>query len=132
MGFDWDDILAYTTARKVRLRHRYVGGLYYLTMIGILCYTILVQVVVQQGYLLLQPVAGSVRATVMAAKHPTPVAQLGYCQSEPGSGTTDQDVESNALQSPCISLQPLVDTQSTPNIGLLVGTRVSSAIQVSG
>jgi hypothetical protein len=32
-SWDWDDVLAYTTTRRVKVRHATLGGLYYLTLV---------------------------------------------------------------------------------------------------
>ena len=62
-SFDLDDVLAYTTERKVVIRHRWVGGLYYSTMVCILAYVV-VELVINKQYNSIMPLAGSIRATV--------------------------------------------------------------------
>ena len=39
-SWDWDDVLAYTTAKKVIVRHRWVGGIYYFACAAIVTYVI--------------------------------------------------------------------------------------------
>ena len=124
MGLDWDDLLAYTSFRRVRIRHKYVGGLYYFTMFLILMYTGVWQVYLSKGYLLLQPIVGSVRATIQQSPHPQNLTDLPYCMLQP-----ERNLSAGILD--CVSFQPLIDTHLTPGTGLMVGTRVTTGIQVS-
>ena len=98
MPTDWDDVLAYTTGRKVRIRHRWVGGLYYFAVLRIIAYTVVYQVVLLRGYLMNIPITGSLHASVESADSTAPVASLAYCAQ---SGAPDDQ-----LQLPCISFEP--------------------------
>ena len=136
MGFDWDDVLAYTTSRRVRIRHKWVGGICkrtpashrhrssatrsrpgpivlpstctdYFTMVAILAYTIGYQVFILQGYLLLEPIVGSIRATVEPAKTSTPISNLTYCEK---SGA----VVASGVQLSCVSFEVRATRIATP------------------
>ena len=41
MPIDWDEYCAYTTLKKVSVRHRYIGGVYYVAICIIFLYTII-------------------------------------------------------------------------------------------
>lgn len=119
---DWDDVLAYTTERKTRIRHKWLGALYYATMLAILVYTVVWQVVLLRGYLLLEPIGGSVGASVEAGGTFAPVSSLAYC-AQSGQRT-------DLLQRPCTSFEPLTESVPTADVGLLVATRLSSVVQL--
>jgi len=120
--WDLDDVLAYTSYRRVRIRHKWVGGIYYLSMMVILAYTIGFQVILAKGYLLLQPIDGAVRGTVYAPRLLPALVDTPFCKD---SGLQAPD----GIQLPCVPLELLSDTRLTADIGLLVGTRVSSGMQ---
>ena len=60
MGCDPDDWLAYTTQREGRIRHRWVGAVYYLTLAAILCYVFGYEIIANQGYAHFQKLSGTV------------------------------------------------------------------------
>mmetsp|Transcript_3248 Transcript_3248/g.6898 ORF Transcript_3248/g.6898 Transcript_3248/m.6898 type:complete len:375 (+) Transcript_3248:1-1125(+) len=92
-------------------------------MIGILSYTVIYQVFFLQGYLVLEPVIGSVRATVEAARTTAPIATLPYCEQP------NQLRLPGIIQLGCVTFEPLAESLLTPDIGILVGTRLSTTIQ---
>ena len=122
MKVDWDDVLAYTTERKVRIRHKWVGGLYYLTALAIASYTCIYQVWLLRGYLMDVPITGSLHASVEPAGSTAPVARLAYC--------TQSGAHADQQQLPCASFEPLFELVQTAGIGVLVGTRISSTVQL--
>ena len=73
MGCDLDDWLAYTTERQVVIRHRWVGAVYYVTLLAILGYVFGYEVIMNKGYAHFQRLSGTVRATVQAAEELRPV-----------------------------------------------------------
>ena len=70
----------------------------YLTIIGILAYTDGYQIFILQGYLLLEPIVGSIRATVAPANTSTPESELNYCIK---SNTT----VASGVQLSCVSFE---------------------------
>ncbi len=125
MAIDLDDLLAYTTTRRVRVRHARVGGLYYSIIIAICAYTIGYRVVYKKGYERLIPLTGAVRATVAPPAALEPVDALAYCSQSGRTGAAVQypcaypDMESGAL----IRITPGDEG------ALLVGTRLSVITQ---
>ena len=109
MGMDLDDVLAYTTERKVVIRHRWVGGLYYTTMVGILAYVV-VELVIKKQYNGIMPLAGSIRATVHSPIDYAPLDSLPYCF--------------NPYDIPCVRWDQSLWSSVQPDVGLLVPTRV--------
>jgi hypothetical protein len=122
-NLDWDDVLAYTTYKRVAIRHKYVGGCYYFAWLCILAYTIVYQVFILQGYRVLAPVVGATRATVEPARQSMSVSEVHYCV---GSQFPIPD----GVQLPCLSFEPLIESTQTPDIGLLVGTRLSTTVEL--
>lgn len=122
MHIDLDDALAYTTERKVRIRHKWVGGIYIFSVLAIIVYTVVYQVVLLRGYLLDIPIAGSLHASVKPASSTAPVETLAYCKQS-GARTEEQ-------QLPCTSFEPLFESVNTADIGVLVGTRITSTVQL--
>ena len=43
-GYDLDDVFAFQTDKQVRVRHRWLGGIYYFGFLLVLLYTIIYQV----------------------------------------------------------------------------------------
>ena len=86
---DLDDALAYSTTRTVRIRDRRLGGLYYLVVVGILCYILGYQVIVRQAYLKPAPVTALARLQLQrpSADYRWPDTQAPYCA---GPGTPDR------------------------------------------
>ena len=122
-NWDLDDVLAYTSYRRVRIRHKWVGGIYYISMMAILAYTIGFQVILAKGYLLLQPIDGAVRGTVYAPRSLPALEDTPFCK--------DSRLQApDGIQLTCVPLELLSDTRLSADIGLLVGTRVSSGMQV--
>ena len=66
---DLDDLFAYTTSRRVRIRHRYVGGIHYLLMLGIFGWVIGYMLIYKRGYLELEPISGSIDVIIQAGRH---------------------------------------------------------------
>ena len=55
MACDLDDVLAYTTDKQVRVRHRWLGGIYYIGFFAVLLYTVIYQVSRSSGRVNLCP-----------------------------------------------------------------------------
>ncbi len=58
-GHDLDDLFAYTTGKRVVIRHRWIGGLYYLTILGIVGYVIGYELILKRGYNAIVPLQGT-------------------------------------------------------------------------
>ena len=95
MGINLDDLLSYKTVKTVTVRSRWLGLIYYGTMLAIVLWTGIGVVYAQEGYvraistgatgkssISLVPIAGAVRASVMSRKGPLPaVSTLDYCDT---------------------------------------------------
>ena len=123
MGHDLDDLLAYTTEKKVVVRHRWLGGIYYVSMLGILAWVIF-QLVYEKEYNDTQLVSGSIRASVKSPDAFRPLAALPYCAAE-GAPTTTTCKETCS----CVSWNQSMVSTVTPDVGLLIATRVKSTVQ---
>ena len=64
MGVDWDDVFAYTTAKRVTVRHRWLGITYYSLLVAISAYIFGYQIAYEKQYAVDTDVTGAVRANV--------------------------------------------------------------------
>ena len=76
---DWDDLLAYTAPKTVSVRHKWVGIVYYVTLIAIVGYVVGYEIIMKKGYTKFDMLAGSVRATLQPAALSAlaPIARAG-------------------------------------------------------
>jgi hypothetical protein len=86
---DLDDLFAYKTYKTVRVRHRTLGLVYYITMIFIFMYTGLYTVWYQEGYVQSIAFVGSVRSTAQqpAVIYPTDPYCLPQGSNQTPTGT---------------------------------------------
>lgn len=121
---DLDDLFAYKTYKTVRVRHRTLGLVYYITMIFIFMYTGLYTVWYQEGYVQSIAFVGSVRSTAQqpAVIYPTDP----YCLPQ-GSNQTPTGTFAPVL--PCLfpdySSGLYAQVTSGQDGALMVGSRVS-------
>jgi len=78
-GKDWDDLLAYSTLKIVKIRDRRLGFLHYLFMVLIIAYIIGYNIIYQKGYLLSEAPFGATRATLQQPSSFKPATELPYC-----------------------------------------------------
>ena len=64
---DWDDLLAYTAPKTVSVRHKWVGIVYYVTLIAIVGYVVGYEIIMKKGYTEFDMLAGIVRTTLQPA-----------------------------------------------------------------
>lgn len=126
MGLDWDDVLGFKTEAKVVVRHRWLGGIYYVAMLAIVLYTIISTIVLKEGYVRQLDLTGSaVRSTVRGGDSIATNAQ--YCDKSVLSG-------SFAERLPCVYPDYESNVLSKTTVGadgaLLIGTRYSKTIQM--
>jgi len=122
MVCDLDSLCTYTTEKRVVVRHKWAGLLYYSCIIAVVTYVVVVQIVHNRGYLAFQALSGTVRATYLPPRSYAPIDSLDYCKQS-----------SNANQSllpllPCVTWDASLTTQSSAD-GLLVGTRITRNLQ---
>jgi len=126
-GMDLDDVFAYQTAKTVSVRHKWLGIIYYSTIIAIVGYTIGYKVLYMKGYEMEIELAGAVRASVQQPSVLPPVADLPYCSQSHGS------LPYGVPTLPCVypDLSDGALSRLTPGEegSLLVGTRVSKTLQ---
>eukprot|EP00756_Hemistasia_phaeocysticola_P015630 Hpha_TRINITY_DN15424_c1_g1::TRINITY_DN15424_c1_g1_i1::g.173114::m.173114 len=72
---DWDQALVYTTQKRVQLRHRHLGLLYYTLTLGVLVYVVLLDVVLNKGYQA-QFALGTASQLLVTPAKPEDVTQL--------------------------------------------------------
>eukprot|EP00316_Scyphosphaera_apsteinii_P012397 CAMPEP_0119303528 /NCGR_PEP_ID=MMETSP1333-20130426/4948_1 /TAXON_ID=418940 /ORGANISM="Scyphosphaera apsteinii, Strain RCC1455" /LENGTH=434 /DNA_ID=CAMNT_0007306233 /DNA_START=169 /DNA_END=1473 /DNA_ORIENTATION=- len=121
MSCDLDDWLAYTTEKQVRIRHRWIGIIYYLTILLIVGYVLAYEIIYQRGYAKFQSLSGTVRATVLPPSRLRPANEQPYCASP------QQHPAAHPL--PCVAWDPTLTTRFSSGGGLLVGTRISRKVQ---
>ena len=120
---DWDDLLAYTAPKTVSVRHKWVGIVYYVTLIAIVGYVVGYEIIMKKGYTKFDMLAGSVRATLQPAALSAlaPIDSLTYCTQSAHANATKQPLD-------CVSWDPTLTSQSEAN-SLLIGTRVTRRLQ---
>ena len=110
MPLDWDDVFAYTTAKRVTVRHRWLGMTYYTILLGVLAYIIYGQIYLGQsnmsvdvhgaitgnvegvGSAALRPLDDRVLETLRPTSHVRCIYSSYWCASEVGV-----DVESSLM-----------------------------------
>lgn len=121
-NIDWDDVLAYNTLKIVRIRHKWLGGFYALTILAILVFIVGYYIIYSQEYNEYTIPTGVVQAAVSAPRDFISAAQLDYCaQNKSGAGiSTGGDL-------PCVrwdtSLITLVQSSA-----VLLGTHIHESI----
>uniref|UniRef100_A0A7S0LEJ1 Uncharacterized protein n=1 Tax=Coccolithus braarudii TaxID=221442 RepID=A0A7S0LEJ1_9EUKA len=120
---DWDDLLAYTTEKRVVVRHRWLGLVYYFSILAIVIYTIVGTIILQKGYAVNLPIKGGAVRSTVRARHDEIEWSSSFCDPAVKSG------EFNATL-PCVYPDYKANvlaktTTGVSNGGLLVGTRVS-------
>ena len=118
MGVDWDDLFAYKTESKVRIRSRWLGGLYYISMIAIFAAYLPYELVYNHGYGVKHELTGSLRATVKSNESISELSSQTYCQ-QASAPTPPLKVL------PCMNSDDLLTT-ATGRKSLLVGTRLTT------
>lgn len=127
MGCDLDDVCAYKTEVKVRVRHKTIGFIYYVAMLAIVIFYIgLYEIWYLSGYGEVQELSGSLRASVMLNRDITPVENLPYCSQAaiPKGATAPQ------VRLPCMSRDEMVTKKETPPLSLIIGTRLSTKYEI--
>eukprot|EP01112_Ceratiomyxa_fruticulosa_P001531 TRINITY_DN1171_c0_g2_i2.p1 TRINITY_DN1171_c0_g2~~TRINITY_DN1171_c0_g2_i2.p1 ORF type:complete len:381 (-),score=42.48 TRINITY_DN1171_c0_g2_i2:41-1183(-) len=76
---NWSTIFAYDTVKIVTIRDWRLGLAHYLFMLGIVVYTVVWIILLQQRYLKLENPVGSMRLNLMQAYDPLPLDQMPYC-----------------------------------------------------
>ncbi|KOO27448.1 p2x receptor [Chrysochromulina tobinii] len=144
---DLDDLFAYKTYKTVRVRHRTLGLVYYITMIFIFMYTGLYTVWYQEGYVQSIAFVGSVRSTAQqpAVIYPTDPSGL-YAQVTSGQDGAlmvgsrvsitqqERDLSCANLDYTCNNFKTTVPKQSfymggSENSTIVIQNAVSNATQ---
>ena len=119
-GLDPDDVFAFTTEKRVRVRHRWLGFFYYSLLLSIGLYVVAYQILYQRQYIKRDPLhAGAVSARLLTTADPRPVASMGYCR---------QAGHQFAGALPCV-LAAEADMTVTDGNMMLVATRISRTRQ---
>ena len=128
---DLDDLLAYKTVKTVTVRHRWLGGIYYVSMLAIIVYTIVWNVVIKRGYEVQIPVAGAVRSSIKAPnKTAFPNAtELPYCAPKSAHPAPGQYAPTLPCVYPDMESGSLSVVTPGDDGALLVGTRLSTTMQ---
>ena len=117
---DLDDLLAYKTDVRVKVRHRTIGSIYYVTMLAIaIGYIGFYEFYLKGGWGDMQLLHGTLRATVQANSRLAPLDRLQYCSQAVPMGTPP------AIRYPCMSLDGMV-TNAVQQGDFVIGTRVST------
>ena len=120
---DLDDLLAYKTFKTVKVRHRWLGGVYYGTMVAILLYTGLYAVWLKEGYVKEIDFYGAVRSTIHEPAAKTMLPDSPYCNA------SASPIGSFASRLPCVFPDMMSGLYAKVTSGddgaLMVGTRVS-------
>jgi len=125
---DLDDLFAYKTEVKVRLRHKTMGGLYYFAMLCILGgYCGYYQFWLQEGWGQVIELKGTLRATVKVDSD-TPVESLPYCTN---GGVVQPGTTPPAVRLPCMSQDNFITNKQDIPLVLVIGTRLSTIVQDS-
>ena len=138
MGINLDDLLSYKTFKTVTVRSRWLGLIYYGTILAIVLWTGIGVVYAQEGYvraistgatgkssISLVPIAGAVRASVIPKKGPLPaVSTLDYCDPTIVTGEYSPKL-------PCVypDFSSLSKTTPGGDGALFISTRMSQTIQ---
>lgn len=125
-NFDPDDILGYTSVRRVKIRDRRLGLMYLFTIALIIAYVVGFNIYFQQLYRKQGDLLGSVSLTLNAVDPSLSLAPANttFCGTGPGA-TSGQGAIPFARQ-PCSYLDPLDSVYpSTEVAALFVATRIS-------
>lgn len=110
MAIDWDDVLAYSTTKIVRIRSAKLGGVYRLAQVGIFLYVVVYTIILNKGYNKVDEAIGDVSCNVRRAEVQKKQADLPYCTPA----------------TKCVSWPPAMTSVSKLH-SLLVATRISAA-----
>jgi hypothetical protein len=88
MGVDWNDLLAYTTVKMVRVHDKRLGIMHYMFTLTIVLYIVVGVMLVDKEYLLVTQPEGTVRVGLL-----TP----GVCPDETGTNCDGYQREAEAL-----------------------------------
>jgi len=80
MKLDWNNILAYNTAKIVTIRDARLGLLHYGFMLAIVIYILVFTILIEQKYLLTERPIGSIRLSLLKGKAPVELEEMLYCQ----------------------------------------------------
>mmetsp|Transcript_68703 Transcript_68703/g.114186 ORF Transcript_68703/g.114186 Transcript_68703/m.114186 type:complete len:414 (+) Transcript_68703:223-1464(+) len=124
-----DDALSYTTLKRVVIRDRLAGSMFYFICLSVLAYIFIYEFYYQKQYLAMQELTGAVRVSMStpAAGHRTEPVSLSYCsQHEYKHGPQ------TFLRKPCIDSGYDVThfSRDQPGIGCMIGTRVTAKPQM--
>ena len=117
---DLDDLLAYKTDVRVKVRHKVVGGCYYGVILLVAAYIATYQFYWSGGWGDLEELQGSLRATVHLNEVATPIADLPYC-TQAGTKRTPP-----AKRLPCMSADEVVTIREGAPLSKVIGTRLST------
>ncbi|KAI3639665.1 hypothetical protein MIR68_002359 [Amoeboaphelidium protococcarum] len=95
---DWDDALAYSTIKIVKIRDARLGAFYYVSTLAIFLY-IIISIILNQKYLSIEPPSsGSVRMNLKAPSTIKSPSQLTYCSTSVRCAYLPSDVVAPTLE----------------------------------
>ena len=119
-ALDPDDVFAFTTEKRVRVRHRWLGMLYYGLLVVIGMYVVGYQLIIKKQYIKREPLhGGAIYASLKPAAEPTAIDSLPYCA---------QSARPNADALRCVTWSDALTSEASDG-RLLIGTRVSRTVQ---
>ena len=128
MGLGIDDILAYTTVKRVYVRDRHAGGLYYAICIAILAYIFGYELIYNKGYLAFQTLTGSVRGSMDTppAGHRALPDTLSYCAQSSKNASFEAETAPFVRETCMDSGNDVTHFGRTePGAGCMIGTRIT-------
>ena len=125
MALDWDDLLAYTTNKRVRIRHRWLGLAYYSFILFVIIYIFVVKItlpilnrdLLSRRDVKLHDVEGAVTASVYGPSKIKP--DLSYCREPYVDNCTYPEMATSINSETVLGLEG----------ALLIGTRRSNFVQ---
>lgn len=118
MPFDWDDILAYSTVKIVKVRDKKLGILRYLLMLGILIYIVAFAIIINKGYQTAEVPIGTIEVSASAPQKSVDPKTLAYCEQYTGPSPAKQ-------QESCIVLDELEAVFPEGSYGnIMLSTRI--------
>ncbi len=124
-GLDADDVFAYERERTVRIRHKWLGLTYYVTVLGIVLYIAIYQLAIEREFTEFTKIWGAVRTTAIMSDTLPALEELPYCLPA-GSLSSDGD----AWRRPCVTWALSETTSTQPRGGIFIATRAKQTLQV--
>lgn len=125
-GADLDDLCAFKTYKTVKVRHKWLGCVYYGVTTLIVAYTVGYCIVYQKGWREPIDVSGNVRSSIQAASTLPPVTTLKYCTQ---SGVAPTTFPQRECVYPDYASGHLSQSPGGDAGAMLVGTRLSTTMQ---